>query len=173
MSAQPNERPKNKQVDLITKFRDDYAIALADAQVSADHTKTEGWQRLYSDHRSNTRDIRRGIAKRLRDIATTIEDFGANEETEKSMQECKKDTVELLTACSSFRRQVIEEVIAPVHDCERIAMAFRNEAAREEAATPLVNSGLEELMRVAVAEQKRPRWDEETGVVEIIEANKS
>jgi hypothetical protein len=95
MSASPQRRPdnSNKPVDPIVTFREKYAEALISAVVSAEHTATEGWGKLYLGHQQAQRDRRRDMAKELKTLAVTLEDSGFTEDDEKALAEIKKASV--------------------------------------------------------------------------------
>lgn len=171
MSALPNSNPapgpSNK--DIVLRFREHYSAALADAAVSAEHTATEGWQKLYSGHKRASKDHRREWAKRLKNAATRLEDFGWSEDDEKGVKDLVKEAAELRENEEGWQVQVVDPVTAPVSACERICIEHINEAARIEADSPLHSIGLVETMRLEVAKQPKPVWNADAGTVTLIE----
>lgn len=168
MSAETNPQPSpNQREDLVARFHREYRAALADARTAAEHTGTEGWQALYAKQRDDARDSRRDMAKRLKNAAQTLEDFGLSEDGEKSVKDIMKESATLREANEAFKRQVIDRVTAPVMTCERIAEHFLNEARRQEHDAPLHNVGLEHLMKDAVASESKPSFDDDTGIVTV------
>lgn len=167
--AERKPDPANKQKDVIQRFDSAYSAALIDAQVSAEHTATEGWQKLYHDHVESLVDRRRALAKSMRETADIVELRGTNEEDEKEIGELKKTAVSIRDSDEAFDRQVIQPVRRPVETCERIINEHISQAGREERDAPLHNTGLEHLMRAEVAKRLRVSWDTDTGRV-LVEA---
>lgn len=165
MSAQPQKRPSNSAPDPVVTFRERYAEAMAGVRISAEHTATEGWHRLYHGQRQENLERRRELAKEMKATALRLEDMGLSEEDEKSIGELKKSVTAIREAFETFDQQTISPVRQPVRDCDRIRSEAMAEARRIEAEAPMINIGMEELMRVEVAKVDKPRWDNETGRV--------
>lgn len=165
MSAMPDPSPKNMHRDLITRFKEEYATAILEAEVSAQHTSTEGWQRLYANQRKAERDERRRIAQDMRNVADRLESVGLDEDGEKEIGECKKASAALRDRAYAFETQTVNPVREPVDRCDKIINEARQAARVEEERTPLVNIGLEDLMKDAIAAVRRPRWDADLGRV--------
>lgn len=164
------DKPKEKIVRKeIEEFRKKYAEALADAQVSADHTAQAGWQNLYTMHRSNVQKERKALASQLRGHADVLERGQLSEEGEKWIGEVKKDAAALRTSVVAFERQTIEPVRAPVYRCETVIEDARRTARDAEGQAPLQARGLIAEMDEAINAVAKVRFDEETGVVEIKE----
>lgn len=170
MSSVPNTNPAPNNRDIFQNFRAEYGAALADARLSAEHTGTEGWQRLFSDRRDKEREHRRELAKQLRTQAERLEDFGLTEDDEKAIKDIAKASAELRDSGAVFERETIGRVCAPVQACERIALQYINQATRLESDTPLHNIGVEEMMRIEIGKYPKPLWDAENGIVEIKES---
>lgn len=169
---EPEQKPDgfaNKKKDVIIRFSDAYGPALLDARVSAEHTATQGFQKLVEDHLEGIKARRRGIAARLHEVAKFIEDFGPSADTEKYIQDEKKLVVELLGETEAFFVQVSKPVQAAVEECKRIVTAHQHEADRDERSAPLHNAGLVELLRGEIAQVAKPHWDQETHRVVIKE----
>lgn len=163
-------RPENEnQRDVILRFLDDYRIALEQARISANHTATEGWQRLYQGHYEKQRKKRREMAGRLRLLATALEDFGLDEDQEKELRDIRTASAELRSLEEVFQAQTVEPVRAPVAECDRLIRQAIADAQREEAAAPLHNPGLEHLMRDTIAHLEKPTWSSDRGLVELIQ----
>lgn len=169
--ASPVVETKSAAQGLIERFRTAYAPALADAEVSAEHTQTEGWQRLYGTHRESGRAKRREIAKRLRRLATQLEDFGWSEEDEKSVKDAAKESAELTAEDAVFDREAVDRVRAPVQKCERIVREFVGEAERVERDAPLHAKGTTDALKSEIATHRHPDWSDETGMVVMHAAN--
>jgi hypothetical protein len=163
MSALPNEMPQNAKVDPVTRFKSAYRLALAEAQVSIDHTATEGWQRLYADHFKLLRDRRQEIAGQLRVLADQMERRGLTDDDEKALGDIKKASIELNAAHEHFLRQAVDPVKAPITACQDMLVEAMNEARRIEEREPMLNVGLVELMREAVAVAQKVVWSDENG----------
>ena len=172
MSAEevPQPAPNQKQ-DLIQRFRQAYKGALEDAKTNATMTRTEGWQSLYQQHRQADKDTRRSIAKRMHEKATMLEDFGLDEEDEKTIKDAVKESAALRAGNAAFESQVIERMCAPVKACQRICDEYRHAASRAEHDSPMYNVGLEQLMVMEIQKQPRPDFNAETGEIRIIEPN--
>lgn len=165
--AEKNPTPANKHRDIVVKFTEAYEQAIVEAEVSREHTATEGWRKLYTDHRRASEANRRGIAKNLRQLADIIEQVGSTEDTEKEIGEAKKEANAARVADESFEAQVVYPVRNCVHNCEAVIDTYVSAARREEAESPLHNTGLEYVMRDAISKQPRASWDAETGMVTI------
>ena len=168
--AHPIDDAPNRHRDAVTRFRQDYSDALEVAVVSAEHTATEGWQKLYASHHEDLRVQRRLAAVKIRELADELEDAGLTDTEAKELAEAKK-VVELLNERAAyFENRTVAPVAKPVHQCAAIIETYLSLARREEAEAPLLQSGLEELMRQAISEQPRPTFDADTGVVSIAES---
>lgn len=78
--------PKNKQRDIVTRFHEEYGVALEAAEVQQNHTDTQGWQQLYAGVVKHYREQRRKMADQLKQLAEELEKHGLNEEQEKSIR---------------------------------------------------------------------------------------
>lgn len=168
MSAVPNPSPRSNR-DLIGRFREEYAEALAEARTGSIHTQTDGWRNLYAFQRQVYRDSRRATAQRLTTMATQLEDFGFCEDDEKALKTLAKDIAERRIEFEVFNDKTVGRVCEPVSKCERVIEQYRAQAARDEAAAPLHNVGLEELVRIEISKVAKPWFNAETGVIEIRE----
>jgi hypothetical protein len=167
MSAVPSDSP-NRRRDPITLFRERYAEALAEVRVSVAHTETEGWQKLYAGFRKEEQERRRKQCGELKRLAGLMEDAGLSEDDEKELAAVKKASESIREAREAFEARTITPVRKPVAECERVMDEARNMARREESSAPLHNTGLEKLMKLAISEVEKPRWDNETGRVLIM-----
>lgn len=165
--ALPEETPSNKKSDPVSRFRESYANALADAEVQATHTKTEGWQRLYANFHRENRDKLASVSKRFRHFADTLELAGTHEELEKEVGEMKKELTSIRTEKTAFEENTTRPVKQCALDCQQIITEAISTARRQEQDAPLVNVGLEHLMRDAVAAVPKVSFDNESGVVTI------
>ncbi len=165
--AEKKPKPVNQHRDLVTRFKDNYAEALGRALISETHTATEGWQKLYIDHRAAVRKARQGLAKSIQAIAELVEKGLADEVQEKEIGDLKKECAELREHEAVFMAQTIEPVRAPADECRKIISDYMQQAANDEARTPLVNSGLEDLMKVAVSSVDKVEWNVDRGQVAV------
>lgn len=163
----PEPSPRNRQRDPVTAFREDYAAIVVDAERSAQHTATAGWQELYGAVRRDLLRERVRIAGELRRLADLADESGLTEDDEKDLGDAKKSAVELRQRWECFERDVVDAVRRPVKAAQDCLAHYRGAADRDEAMSPLINSGLVELMRIAIAEQRLVRWDDETGSVQV------
>lgn len=160
-----DETPANANLDPITAFHREYAQAIGAARLTAETTATPGWIALYGAEQEVARRARRQLAVSLRESADALEDAGLEEEGIKEIKDIAKGAEELRQRAAHFERIVAGAIAAPALECERIIVNHQAKAAREEAASPLLNAGLVEMMRIAVARVSRARWDAETGRV--------
>lgn len=167
MAAQAEKASKAQEQTVVERFHAEYSAALHDAQVSADHTSTEGWQKLYSDHKRAVRTRRRDLGKSLVSYGKKVEDFGLTEEDEKAIKDIAKSSAEIRGLEEIFRAEALDRVCAPIVACDNLITNFRAEASRQEKQAPLHNTGLEDRMRKAIAGVARPVFNSETGEVEI------
>jgi hypothetical protein len=164
MSALPSqEPPKNQNLDPVSRFKASYATALEGLSVAVLHTSTQGWQELYTAHRKAVRDRRQELAALLRDFADGMERRGLCEQDEKDLGDIRKASAELRAAEDHWQLQTVGPVKAPVDVCQQMLADAVSEAVRLEAREPMLNVGLEELMRMEVAKCIRASWDEDTG----------
>lgn len=168
MPPQPERSPQNKRLDPVSKFREEYATALHDAEVSAEHTATEGWANVYAGQRKTEREGRRALADALRNVADRLEVRELDEDEIKEIGEAKKACAELADRSAAFEQQAVSPVREPVERCQRIIDEAVSLARMEEERHPLVQTGLTHLMEAAVAEIRRPKWEGEAGRVVIV-----
>lgn len=164
--AESNPSPNQKR-DPITRFRDAYSIALADARIFSDYTKTEGWQRIYLGQRNEEQSRRRDLSKRLEAMAATVNDRTLSEDEEKEVGEIKKACADVREMRYAFGKQTVDPVRDAATECNRIIDEAKSLARREEQDAPLVNVGLEDMMRLEIQQVERVRFDEETGKLTI------
>ena len=164
---QPQGDSPNRKRDLVTTFLHDYSDALAEAKVSEAHTATDGWQRLYAGWLATDQTQRRRVAGYLRDLADRLEDVGLGDDDLLNLRDAKKEITELKEAAALFRLQTVEPVRKPATVCAALKEHFAAQARRQEAENPLLEAGLAEVMREAIAGQPRVTWDEERGTVSI------
>lgn len=170
MSAEevPSLPPSNR--DLVSRFREEYEAALIDAKISADHTATEGWQRLYAAERDRQIEYRRNLAQTLRNVADRAEARGLSEEEDKEISEAKKSSADIRDRHEIFERETIDPVREAVRTCDRIIDEVKSQAYRDEHDAPLVNVGMVEIVKMEIAKHPRPRWNEDKGQVLIAAA---
>lgn len=166
MSAEPS--PRNKRRGLIEEFTEKYAAALTEAEISAAHTSTEGWKRLYAGFRNQQRETRRELAKELKHLSTRMEDVGLSDDEEKTLGGIKKSSEDVNDAKTRFELNTVEPVRRPMVDCENLITEVMYTAQRRESEAPLVEVGLVETVKMAVADLPRPRWNEDEGRLEIV-----
>lgn len=171
MGLAQEQHGDNRKVDIISRFRDRYEEALTQARMHAKHTETEGWQALYSGFKASCRERLAACAKSLRGKADTIELVGTHEELEKDVGEEKKVLAAIRTEMNAFDQNTVQPIKQCTADCQQIITEAMSQARRDENETPLVNLGIEDLMRDAVASVPKVTWDEELGTVVITEPN--
>lgn len=166
MSQMPSPDPKSNK-EPILKFRDEYEHALSLARVSEEHTSTEGWRTLYAGVREADKVARREGARRLRLLADAMEMVGLSEEDEKGIKDIVKNSAELREKATTFERETVDRVTAPVMQCEQLIQNHIFNAEQMESRDPMFNIGILELMKMEVAKQPKPWFDKETGVVSV------
>lgn len=155
----------SKSPELVQLFKDRYADAIDVARVGVEHTNTEGWCKLYADHRQDIQKRRRDLAKRIEQISTIIASQGSNKDLEKDLADCKKVAETIRKAHESFNVQVIHPITEPVDACRSIISDFKNRARRESEDHPLVSRGLLEAMEGAISQAPKVSFDYETGKI--------
>lgn len=165
----PDPLPPNARRDTVTQFRVAYGTALDEARVSEAHTATLGWQALYAHQRLEASKARLKLVTGIRAAAEDIELVGPNEVNEKTLKELAKSALELRERCEHFDVTTITPVRDAARKCEEIITLYREQASREELAAPLHDAGLVDLMRMAIDEMPRVRWDEQSGRVHVME----
>jgi hypothetical protein len=112
--AQAKERladDADNQKDPIKRFKAAYADLLDEARISAEHTATEGWQKLYAAHRESLRVNRRRLSERLKQLADTMEFRGLDEESEKSLADIRKESAEMRETHEAFESETVGPVM--------------------------------------------------------------
>lgn len=172
MSAErnPDRLPDNAQRDLIQRFNEEYSTAMLDVEVSARHTETEGWQNLYANQRKLERERRRKLADDLRNISDRLELRQLVDEEIKEIADIKKAIGEDNDSNADFDSSTVDPVRRPVDHCNDIVNQALNAAKSDEERTPLINVGLEHMMKLAVAKFPTARWQQDRGIVEIVPA---
>lgn len=160
--------PSNKRRDIITRFKEEYATALAEAEISEAMTASEGWLRLYAGHVRLDRERRRDFSLELKNIADQLEQVALSEDGIKQLADVKKQIVEHGEQCDAFDRHTVLPVRLPVENCEKIIEQAKHAADRDESAAPLVNIGICELMKEAISAVRRAKWDNDSGQVVIV-----
>lgn len=148
MNAQPNPEPSEPRE--ITQFRSKYAEALQAAEVSAEHTATQGWQDLYGAHQLKIQKNRADLADRTGKLTEVMRMRFLDKDEEKAIGEIKSELAELRESDESFRRQVIDPIIAPMRECERVMEEARAIVRKAEHETPLHTRGLIESMETVI-----------------------
>lgn len=167
MSAVEKVKKSAKEDAAVLKFQEAYAEALAEAQVSQEHTRTEGWQELYGAHRKADAAARRAIAASLRETADMVESRHLSEDEEKAAKDSLKQLIELHTDAEVFTRKTVEPVRQCVDRCSMVIADAKAAAERAESSAPLTSRGVGERIRAAIAEAPVVRWDADRGMVVI------
>lgn len=163
--------PANEKKDLIVEFRDRYGELMVDAQEAADTTETEGWAKLYASTVDHDRKHRQARAKRITELADMLERNGLDEEGIKELKDEMKSVVEQAAMFEAFMNNTVGKLKAPVENCRVCKDEFRQRAETLESKTPLVNTGLAELMRMEIAKVHVVTWDQKHGRVIITNGN--
>lgn len=175
---EPTPTPENsgdrpQKNDVVVRFQDRYAETLAAAKVSAELTLTDGWRALYHAEREADRVERKRISDRMQALATFVENHGSDEDTEKAIGECKKDTTTARARRDAFLAATVNPVQQPVDDCRKVCEDARQQAYRIQGDAPLLAHGVVDRMRAAIEAVPKPEWDPEHGVVLIRQPGRS
>lgn len=166
--AEPAPRPDNAQPkDLVTQFREAMADVLIAANRAAEFTQTPAWAELYRHRHAEDRKERRRIAGELVVLAEVLEDRALDPEELKALGATRKDAKDTAAKLQAFVDNVVDDVIKPVRDAEKLADKYRRAAQQEEERHPLHQAGLLELMVAAIKEHQRPVWDQDAGRVSL------
>lgn len=157
----------NQREDLVARTRRLYLEAFEDVRVSAVHTATEGWGRVYQGHLSEVKQRRLAVAKVLSAQAETMDVRLLVEDEEKEVKDAIKQNVELRDFETQWEKQVLRPITEPVTRCKEIIENSRAAADREERNAPLVNVGLCQILDDMIATLPRAEWEERTGRVKI------
>jgi hypothetical protein len=168
MAEPKHKNEPNPDPTPVEKFREKYVAALAEAQVSAEHTGTEGWQHLYTGFMKSDRESRRELASRLKSYALQLEMTGLTEEDEKSLNEIKKDAAELREHREVFEAKTVEPVKACVDVCNKVLADARQWARLEQERAPLTARNVVEEFDREIKRHPLATWDDETGRVQIV-----
>lgn len=152
---------------LILKMEKAAESAIADARVSAEHTGTAGWQKLYGEHKRKGRETRARIADEMRSHASQLTQSGWSEDTEKEVKGCAKESAELRAAEEAFYRETVSPVVGPVNRLQTLLDNYRDQARGVEASSPLFSGELMKAMNAAILKLPRVSWDEKAGVVTV------
>jgi hypothetical protein len=158
MSEQPKPNGKPKEPEEIAKFRRDYADAMTHAQISAEHTATEGWMNLYGSHQESVGKARKDLSDRLNKILEPLRLRHLTEDEEKELAEIKKEAVSLREDDEAFQRQTVSPVIAPMLECNAVIESARSAARAAEREFGLGNKGLSEAMETVIETMPRVRF---------------
>lgn len=167
--GRPDKRESfdNQREDLVARTRRKYMEAFEDAQISAEHTSTEGWARVYQGHQAEVKQRRLGIAKVLAAQAETMDVRLLVEDEEKEVKDAIKQNVELRDFEAQWEKQVLRPITEPVKRCEDIIENARAAADREERNAPLVNIGLCDVLEHMIQGLPKAEWDERSGRVKV------
>lgn len=150
--GEPQERAEVK------KFKSDYEEAIAKAKVSEELTAALGWQDLYGEHREAIRRRQEAIAAKLGGIVEAAQARLLVEDEEKSLADIKKESADARQVADYFQSQVIDPIMAPLHECNRVIEAGRTAARNAEKAAPLHTRGLADAMEAAIEGVAKPKW---------------
>jgi hypothetical protein len=168
--AQAKTKPDDDDADPtpVEKFRTMYVAALAEAQVSAEHTNTEGWQSLYKNFMKADREGRRELAQGLKGYALQLEMTGLTEDDEKAIGDLKKRAAELREEREVFEAKTVEPVRSCVEVCQKVLNDARQWARAEQDRAPLTAPNLVAEFDAEFKRHPVATWDDETGRVQIV-----
>lgn len=161
--------PKVEAKDVVSRFVEDYARAMREAEVSQEHTATAGWQHLYAEARKGQQEEQRRLCKELESAAYQLGMIGPTEDNEKAVGEIKKSMAALRERIDGFELHTVAPVRAPVDHCKNVIQQYASLARRQQDDAPLHQSGLTDRMAKAIADASKVDWNEENGRVEIEE----
>jgi hypothetical protein len=167
--AEPKQKNEpNPDPTPVEKFRTMYVSALAEAQVSAEHTGTEGWQALYKTFMKDDRERRREVSQSLKAYALQLEMNGLTEEDEKALGDLKKQCAEARETREVFEAKTVQPVKACVEICQKVLSDARQWARAEQDRAPLTARNLVAEFDAEIKRHPIATWDDETGRVQIV-----
>jgi len=151
--------------NLVKKFEGLITEATEKSRVSAAHTATTGWQKLYAAHRQSVKKVRDSLADRLIAAARLFESGEADETTEKEIGAIKADAVALRDRCETFDDETVQPVREPFTKVTNLIDEAIRSAESEARASGMFAKDLAAKMRNAIAQPPKVTWDEKTGVL--------
>lgn len=152
-SPQPNAERKE-----VVDFLKEYSVALDRAKISEEHTATQGWQDLYGERIEVERKQRDRLSDRLQGFAETIRQRLFDEDEEKAIADLKKQATELRELETYWRAQIVDPIIAPLHECARVIEMYRSLVRNAVASSPLHTRGLLQAMDDAIESVPKVRF---------------
>ncbi len=161
------QQAESSEPKLVKDFREEYAEAFAQAVIQAEHTATDGWQRLVAGFRDGQKAGNKSLNETLKAIAKQVLDYGVMEPDEKAIGEAKKTANALRVSAECFDADVITPVRDVAQEPGKVIERFARTARQTEDNQPLLANGIVADMAAAIGEVAKVEWDDETAVVKI------
>lgn len=161
--------PKEKADLFIAKFQEDYSHALDEAREASATTTTPAWQ---ANYRNQIEMHRKVIGENLRTISHHCEAIKLHdtaEDFEKEIRDAVKALAEERIRFGAWKTRTISPFQASADKCAAIMLTTVREAERVERESPLIDGGLLAEIKTRVNKWPVTKWDEERGVVELID----
>lgn len=174
MSAKPKhneEESGDDKVDLfIAKFQSEYSDAISTAREASLTTSTVAWQQNYKHnidtHRSSIKSALDSIGR----TCSVVEAADTYEEAEKDIKNSVKFLADERVRFGAWRTRAVQEFEHAASVCQEIIATATRRASEEERGNPLISIGLLLAVKARLDTWPRAEWNDETGVVSIIEA---
>lgn len=171
MSAakQPKRDPKEKADLFIAKYQETYSHALDEAREASATTTTAAWQTNYKNQIEAHRKI---VGENLRTISSacdTIKHQDTAEDFEKDIRDAVKALAEERIRFSAWKARTVAPFQAAADRCAAILISTNRAAEEAERNSPLIDVGLLAEIRNRTNKWPVAKWNDEVGVVEVVD----
>lgn len=161
------ERPKTA-AKLIEKFEKQHAKLIEKCRISAEHTATAGWKKLYGDHQESVKKAAESLANRLASLSRSVRDGQLDKEVAKALSDAKKDLEALAERQDSFDTETVKPVRDPVDKVRDLVLEAERAASFQSSDEGMfAPRDLVSKMRNAIAGWPSATWDAATGTVTV------
>lgn len=167
-----DQKPEDKIDLFIAEFQHEYSEAISTAREAAETTSTPAWQ---GNYRTNIDTHRKAIKHALESIESTcahIEASDTYESAEKEIAKAVKLLADERVRFGAWRSRAVQPYETAAHKCQEIISAATRRAADDQRDNPLLNIDLTLGVHARLESWPRAEWDDETGVVAIVESAK-
>lgn len=159
--------------DLVAEFQARNEVILDAGRRSAETTGTDGWQDLYRQHLEREKKVRLEERTNLTRLSELLTTEVAGEEELKLLRESAKSLKKLAENHAGWKQQVLEPIMAPATEQEKLIAEMQGRAASIERGAPMYDSGLEDRLAESIMVVGKIKWNERTGIVSVNEHQKS
>lgn len=158
---------------LVNEHIDKYHEAIGQAIEAAATTATLAWQANYAEQQAAHKKIMRENAYVLGVSATKIESGSSDEKVEKSAKDAIKSISEERERFEAWYARSVDVYRQKVRNCRDLFDSMTYAAQRKEESMPLVSKGLVEAVANLTSKLPRATWDDDTGVVTVVDPAKA